>query len=576
MYISYETTEWTEKGLFGKHSKPYYDPAYTVPKKLPKPKFMPNKLVRVSDMQAVDASQLNEGYCAISYSWNQSGHIFLDEKDGKYKRKDEGKHVLIRSRGSINDHAIYSVDEEEVRFTDIIQQICRDIRIKYIWYDQMCLPEDDEHKRHELSNMHHIYGNAYCTVAFVPEFCTDPGSYIKTRNDDQYVLGSAFGNYQWYQRLWTLEEALKSERLLFVGKDAHRWGNDMNSSYGMNILSQKLDSLNVSEILWHAHQRESTRKHDRVFALMHLFPDLITDQISFDYKQPIEDLMVQFYGLLAKKDISILYFQKPYAYKSKVRDYDFLPSWTGYHGEHNHDINIKSVQMPKRRKRDRFHDYVLSWFGVHKEENIQHSYEQQSISTKKSMFQNYDVIEKTLHVTCTYITNDQPNDFDSLTFGEQDVPAFPHRSSKQTNYYNLCVAVHLPGTRKVKHLYVYRTTYRDLAHGSSKENEFKKITKRLQQLSTFMEIKKESMHWDDDSEPTKLDLKQLTEGVDDVSAKYVLLSGILFERNNSMFYPVIKKSQGEMYYKAIGVCKIENPHTLLSNRKLPEKEFLIQ
>ncbi|KAI9275678.1 hypothetical protein BDA99DRAFT_496199, partial [Phascolomyces articulosus] len=62
---------------------------------------------------------------------------------------------------------------------------------------------DKEEKQHELRNMHHIYENAYCTVVPVPEY-----------NDDVFLDPEG---QEYFKRLWTLEEVIKSKRLLFVG-----------------------------------------------------------------------------------------------------------------------------------------------------------------------------------------------------------------------------------------------------------------------------------------------------------------------------------------------------------------------
>ncbi|KAI9245231.1 hypothetical protein BDA99DRAFT_528307 [Phascolomyces articulosus] len=57
-----------------------------------------------------------------------------------------------------------------VKFEGIIQQICQQFNIKYIWCDQLCINQNNkEEKLREIRNMHHIYENAYCTVALVPE-----------------------------------------------------------------------------------------------------------------------------------------------------------------------------------------------------------------------------------------------------------------------------------------------------------------------------------------------------------------------------------------------------------------------
>ncbi|KAI9264178.1 hypothetical protein BDA99DRAFT_559472 [Phascolomyces articulosus] len=58
-----------------------------------------------------------------------------------------------------------------------------------------------------------------------------------------------------------------------------------------------------SERLWtleEAIERTSTKQHVRVLALVNLFPDIV-DKIKIDYNQSIQDLMVHFYGFLAKK-----------------------------------------------------------------------------------------------------------------------------------------------------------------------------------------------------------------------------------------------------------------------------------
>ncbi|KAI9271558.1 hypothetical protein BDA99DRAFT_500377, partial [Phascolomyces articulosus] len=94
MYITYETAQycWNDKkSEFVRLVKPLI----TILNDLPKPDFMPTKLVRISDMKVVDGSQVNEGYCALAYSWNQSGDILIDKTTGKYKRIDEGRHEII-------------------------------------------------------------------------------------------------------------------------------------------------------------------------------------------------------------------------------------------------------------------------------------------------------------------------------------------------------------------------------------------------------------------------------------------------------------------------------------------------
>ncbi|KAI9271653.1 hypothetical protein BDA99DRAFT_556877 [Phascolomyces articulosus] len=455
MYITYETTQysWNNRNELAKHVKP----PITIPNVLPKPNFMPSKLVCISDMKVVDGSQVNEGYCALSYSWNQSGDIKLDD-NGKYVRVDDGKHKIIsydnifpdmiipqykvplnykyesietRSKLSKIYHVLEIIDGEnynltkatkQVKFEGIIQKICQQFNIKYIWYDQLCIDQNNkEEKHHEIRNMHHIYEHAYCTVALVPDY---PRNHSLRANEQQY-----------FNRLWTLEEAIKSKRLIFVGKNMCSYGSEFVIDFSLKSLLKPLSQLSTPQILYHAHQRTCTNKHDRIFALIHLFPEFIDrkdepqsfkklivryfcgpfstensiNKIHIDYRQPFEDLMIQFYGLLAKKDISILLFGNyKHIYESAIKEYKFLPSWTGVNGKH----------------------FTLG------------------ITTS---FQNYDIIGKTMHVTTTYVPSIDDN---KLTIREEDIPTIPDyiNNALDKRKYHLFILVQLSKAKEMKRI----------------------------------------------------------------------------------------------------------------------------
>ncbi|KAI9271940.1 hypothetical protein BDA99DRAFT_557142 [Phascolomyces articulosus] len=284
---------------------------------------MPTKLVRISDMKVVDGPQVNEGYCALSYSWNQSGDILLDEATGKYKRIDEGKHKIIsyhyifpdmvipeykipyyddkyrptRIKTKLskiyyvleimeNNNYYFTKTTKHVKLEGIIQRICQQFNIKYIWYDQLCINQDDKEEKKRRDTQH--------------------ASYIR--------------------KCLLHQELIKSRRLLFVGRNEHEWGEVINSDHYMHSLRKPLSQLRVNEILHHAHQRTSTKDHDRVFALIQLFPEFI-DQINIDYDQPFEELMIRFYVILAEKDIRILLFENDAEYyEPTIQQYRFLPS----------------------------------------------------------------------------------------------------------------------------------------------------------------------------------------------------------------------------------------------------------
>ncbi|KAI9250133.1 hypothetical protein BDA99DRAFT_608442, partial [Phascolomyces articulosus] len=97
MYIDHHTAQYFvfDDSFDKEQCTKDHRPHETVPNTLPKPDFMPTKLVRISDMKLIRGSQVHEGYCALSYSWNQSGDSVLDQVTGKEKRIDEGKHKII-------------------------------------------------------------------------------------------------------------------------------------------------------------------------------------------------------------------------------------------------------------------------------------------------------------------------------------------------------------------------------------------------------------------------------------------------------------------------------------------------
>ncbi|KAI9271952.1 hypothetical protein BDA99DRAFT_534422 [Phascolomyces articulosus] len=223
MYITYETTHsnWDEKRK--NHGKYFYQPPIQVPDVLPKTKFMPSKLLCISSMEVVKGFKVNQGYCALSYSWNQSGLIVEDyQGTGKAERFDNGEHCIFRRKqdaGPYGDDAV----KEFVQFEEIIRQICIDSNIKYIWYDQKCINQNDtKEKQEEISQMHEVYSNAYCTIALIPEFYAENYRHLYNNAVLKLHQTEIFG------RLWTLEEAIKSRRMLIVGRNVKMWANELN------------------------------------------------------------------------------------------------------------------------------------------------------------------------------------------------------------------------------------------------------------------------------------------------------------------------------------------------------------
>ncbi|KAI8137691.1 hypothetical protein BJV82DRAFT_661158, partial [Fennellomyces sp. T-0311] len=302
-------------------------------------------------MQVVTGSSITGGYCALSYSWNWSGDM-KKNANGEYDRVDHGLHELIhyqekvkkeRRRRGRNRKRHFTKTTQYVTFGGIIQKICKDFNIEYIWYDQMCINQSDrEEKKREIKQMHLVYRHAHCTIVLIPEmFHTYRGPRKGYRVDSLTRLYRS----EWLKRAWTLEEAALSRQLLFIGRNVHihsRVIADPSAeeytiySYLHDICRRPL-RWNASNMLCHIRGRTSSRLHDIFFALANMVPHIM-NEINFGYNQSLQTLAVQFLSQLAKNDLSILCFggnddsDSPRKILGQESDV-LLPSWAGNDGD---------------------------------------------------------------------------------------------------------------------------------------------------------------------------------------------------------------------------------------------------
>ncbi|KAI7847274.1 heterokaryon incompatibility protein-domain-containing protein [Circinella umbellata] len=643
MYITYESPQWTiENRIIKKYSQPHK----RIPTEIPKPNFLPSKLVRTYDMQVVPGNQVNEGYCALSYSWNQSGEINFDKTTGKSTRIDQGKHIIkrdytpnINNHGNnqysnnnnnpieewwhtfiINNDYFKSTKQKEkekeqpkhvsyyVPFQDIIKHICHDFNIKYIWFDQMCINQNDQQEKHqEIQHMHRIYNNAYCTVALVPEFNLKVQDDTKKHNNNSHVDILMYDDAerkiheesQWFKRLWTLEETVKSQELLFIGQNVHVWAQDTHPFKRVHtIFNKSSEELSLRHILFYAHMRTSTNDHDRVYALANLFPDIM-QKLDIDYDQSLNDLIIRFYGLLAEKDITILFFGGHNEYKHIGRVKDTTTTRTNT-TDNKYKVPIQQFNLP-------------SWTSVHGE----HIFIDDHIT---STFTDYSISGRSMLVKCTGISNEQQsyrmeNDtISSFTIQQEDIPPIPDNH----HFWRLGITAQLfsnqPNHVATKAISL-NTSYLD----TKKIKNLNRISKTLCNLSNFMKINKKSLYWYT-QEGTGVEQKQMISGTtscsssiteegvhinepasisflltEDIkfntSAQYVILSGIPFKNHtesnralsfkerNKNYYPVITKDSVDTnHYRAIGTCEIIHPDYLFSdcNNLSNPRTYLIQ
>ncbi|KAI8143008.1 hypothetical protein BJV82DRAFT_713682 [Fennellomyces sp. T-0311] len=344
MYIEYDENQRTVLNAAGRirTSVQFWSP--TLPFDAPMvPIFKPTWLVRVSNMQVVPGSSVKGHYWCLSYSWNQSGEL-IHRGGEKYDRIDSCGHQIITYDNSTTIDDSVSQRIRYVNFNDLIQQICIDFCITYIWYDQLCIDQNDhDSKMREIQQMHLIYKNARCTLALIPELRCESG---KTRGG--YANMGVIPESQWSKRMWTLEEAYMSRNILFVGRDVHIWLNEISefnpqrkSDTFLEYFQNRLETKwKASTILSYARTRTTSKPHDRIFALANIFTDLKSG-ITFSYDQPLIDLTTQFYSVLARNDATILLFGAAIdshpgnkAMIAKETEASLLPSWTGVTGAH--------------------------------------------------------------------------------------------------------------------------------------------------------------------------------------------------------------------------------------------------
>ncbi|KAI9246893.1 hypothetical protein BDA99DRAFT_259564 [Phascolomyces articulosus] len=373
-------------------------------------KFRPTWLVRTSDMERVPGTEATHGYCTLSYSWNYSGDIFPG-KNGKYDFFDHGKHQIIfkkniNKRKRENDEGEEQEKEEQAqekeeqekekggsssfldhhevkegKFEQLIKQVCKDFDIDYIWYDKICIDQNDKAAKHaEIARMHKIYQNAFYTVAMIPEMSIPEGfedtvitwkdTWGTLTGDDDVEKHSVMekclvdiGQSQWLQRLWTLEEAIMSKYIVFVGRNAHLWNTwrvfDAGTAGSLNIDSEISKTLyglhnnrnrrSANFILRHAHVRSTTKEHDRAFALGNIFHNLM--DVKVDYGLPLNTVLRNFYSDLIEKDLTVLCFGKARdTYKSTIQGMHNLPSWTGIGGAHV--IHVLTSKLKDKEMQD--------------------------------------------------------------------------------------------------------------------------------------------------------------------------------------------------------------------------------
>ncbi|KAG5792793.1 hypothetical protein H9Q69_008151 [Fusarium xylarioides] len=167
----------------------------------------------------VSGSSSNDGYAALSYVWG-------DGTPGtQLKTSNE---VELRQPGSLSAPGIILGDT----ITDAMK-FCRQIGLRFLWVDQLCIPQKPGSIDPEIHHMASIYSGATCTLVALSGTCfADPLPGVRpdtrhpepqhqaTINDLSLMtcypsLFTEIGSSVWFSRGWTFQEAAFSKRILF-------------------------------------------------------------------------------------------------------------------------------------------------------------------------------------------------------------------------------------------------------------------------------------------------------------------------------------------------------------------------
>ncbi|KAI9264121.1 hypothetical protein BDA99DRAFT_536850 [Phascolomyces articulosus] len=337
--------------------------------------YRPTYLIHVSDWEKVPGKQVKTGYCALSYVWEQSGDV-VQKENGEYDCIDNGRHCIVEgydmNKGDLTTMTLTEEEKYEVQFLpstrsmatikhvtykELLQQICKDFEIEYLWYDKVCIDQSDhEVKLREIKQMHKIYSNACYTVAMVPEVhIYDPKDFDTTNPVYDNIGASTITWFDivqkslWWKRSWTLEETMSSKRILVIGTDTHFWQhsfhtcdipttNDAFSGKMLDFANQQQGGGSVNQALNEAHFRTSSKEHDKIFSLVNIFPDMFKN-MKINYKTDIKTTFHHFYRTIATHNLSILSFgpnsfNNGEEFRVNTMKNHNLPSWTGVSGLH--------------------------------------------------------------------------------------------------------------------------------------------------------------------------------------------------------------------------------------------------
>ncbi|KAF5710362.1 hypothetical protein FMUND_9564 [Fusarium mundagurra] len=179
----------------------------------------PNRLIDVQNNCIVSGSSSSDGYAALSYVWGGG------TPGTQLKTSNEQE---LRQPRSLSAPGIVLGDT----ITDAME-FCRQIGLRFLWVDQLCIPQKPGSVDPEIHHMASIYSGAACTlVALSGTSFSDPLPGVRSgtrRPEPQHQatidglslmtcypsLFTEIESSVWFSRGWTFQEAAFSRRIFF-------------------------------------------------------------------------------------------------------------------------------------------------------------------------------------------------------------------------------------------------------------------------------------------------------------------------------------------------------------------------